>query len=502
MAVNVKRIAKNSIYLYIRMVVTMLITIFSSRVVLQTLGIEGFGTYNIIYGIVTLFLFIQSSLNTATLRFISSSIAIYCEKEQIIIFISSFQVTIALSLLILLLLETVGLYLINNVLNIGVEYRGISNFCYQVCVLSYVFQMLRIPFTSLVVSHERMSFYAIISIVESICKLLAAFLLFFSGDSKLVDYCVYISASTFICTAITIIYSVISFSTCRIYIMRNDVDYLKKILVFSGWTTLSSFSNSVSQQGGNILMNIYSGVIANAAWGIAHQVNTAFAALAASLQTAFSPQINKSYAERDIKGLMTLVSRSSSIAYYMVLFLSVPIICNVDFILDFWLVTPPDFLGKFCVFIILFQMIDTMQAPFNTLIFATGKVKFYNIWLSLILILNVIISAILLSKGYSPVFVPITMFVLNGITGLLRFLHINLYLRIEIKDYFTNYLSRMLLVTIVCFVTSYVFIFVCDKLMLGGLIKFLISAILTIFIVFLLGFSKADKHKLLGILKG
>ena len=198
MAVNVKRIAKNSIYLYIRMVVTMLITIFSSRVVLQTLGIEGFGTYNIIYGIVTLFLFIQSSLNTATLRFISSSIAIYCEKEQIKIFNSSFQVTIALSLLILLLLETVGLYLINNVLNIGVEYRGISNFCYQVCVLSYVFQMLRIPFTSLVVSHERMSFYAIISIVESICKLLAAFLLFFSGDSKLVDYCVYISASTYL----------------------------------------------------------------------------------------------------------------------------------------------------------------------------------------------------------------------------------------------------------------------------------------------------------------
>lgn len=501
MTVNVKRIAKNSIYLYIRMVVTMLITIFSSRVVLQTLGVEGFGTYNIIYGIVTLFLFIQSSLNTATLRFISNSIAICSEKEQIKIFNSSFQVTIALSLLVFLLLETVGLYIIDKVLNIGVEYKEISNFCYQVCVLSYVFQMLRIPFISLLVSHEKMSFYAIISILESVCKLLAAFLLFFSGDSKLVDYCIYISASTFICTAIAIIYSIISFSTCRVR-LKVDINYLKKIFAFSGWTTLSSFSNSVSQQGGNILMNIYSGVIANAAWGIAHQVNTAFAALAASLQTAFSPQINKSYAERDTRGLMTLVNRSSSIAYYMVLFLSVPVICNVNFVLDFWLVTPPEFSDDFCVFIMLFQMIDTMQAPFNTLIFATGKVKFYNIWLSSVLILNVIISAVLLSNGYSPVFVPITMVILNCITGILRFLHINLYLKIEIKDYLVNYLSRMLLVTGVCFIASYLCIFVCNELMLGGIVKVFISAILTVFIILLLGFSRTDKHKLLDIIKG
>ena len=477
------------------MVITMLITIYSSRIVLQALEVEGFGTYNIIYGITALFLFIQSSLNTSTLRFISNSIVTSDKNKQIVIFNSSFQVTIILLLLTFILLETIGLYIVNDILKIGVEYKSVANICYQYCIVSYLAQTLRIPFVSLIISHERMSVYAILSVVESIFKLIIAYLLVLNQE-RLVYYCFYLFISTLLCSIITIIYCVIKFPTCRVLFKRYDKDDFKDILSFSSWTTLSSFSNSMSQQGGNILMNIYSGVVANAAWGIAHQVNTAFAALASSLQNAFTPQINKSYAENDLDGLLSLLNRASAIAYYLVLLIGVPIICNIDFILQYWLITPPYYANSFCICIIIFQMIDTMQAPFNTLIFATGKVKFYNIWLSAILILNIIISAICLSNGFSPVCVPLTMLGLNAFTGILRFLHIIHILQLNVRSYFYTYLTRMFLVTVICFICSFLLTSIFDN----DFVKIILSIIVTVFIICVIGVTKEDKTRLYRML--
>lgn len=493
MSVNLKKIAKNSIYLYVRMVVTMLITIYSSRILLQNLGVEGFGTYNIIYGIVYLFLFIQSSLNTSTIRFISNSIAISNEKEQIKVFNTSFQATILLSIAVLVLLETVGLYFVNNVLKIGPEYKQISGLCYQICIISYIFQIVRIPFTSLIVSNEKMSFFAVISILESVLKLLAVILLSLSSSNTLIKYCIYIAISTLLCSLISWLYCYIRFRTCRITLRNIDFRYFKSILNFSGWTTLSSFANSLSQQGGNILMNVYNGVVANAAWGIAHQVNVAFASLASSLQTAFNPQINKSYAEKDYQGLTNLVYRASSIAYYLVLFIGLPIIFNMEFVLDFWLTDPPQYAKEFCIAIVVFQMIDTMQGPFNTLIFASGNVRFYNIWLSSILIFNIIISAILLSLGISPVCVPATMVILNGITGILRFIHVKHYLKINLHDYFKKYLIRMMVVAVCGSILLGILSYIGDVWMLNNFLEVILSVIITCLVIFFIGFSRKDK---------
>ena len=310
MAIDSKKIVKNTVYLYLRMVITMLITIFSSRIVLNSLGIDGFGTYNIILGVVVLFYFIQSALNTSTLKFLSSCIVEYDTEGQIKIFNSSLQTTIILSTLVLLLLETVGLYIVLNVLKIDAQYRQMANISYQIIIVTYIIQLVRIPYTSMIVSFEKMSFYAIISIVESVLKFVAALLLLIGGSKKIVLYCIYIFLATFICTASSIIFCKKKFNNCKINLSIN-INSLKNIGFYSGWTTLSSLSNSLAQQGGNILMNIYYGVVANAAWGIAHQVNTAFSSLASSLQMAFNPQINKSFAQNDLDNLKLLVYRAS-----------------------------------------------------------------------------------------------------------------------------------------------------------------------------------------------
>ena len=378
MAISIKTIAKNSVYLYIRMVITMLIALYSSRIVLHVLDVDGFGTYNVIYGIVVFFLFLQSSLNTTTLRFISKSIATCTESEQAKVFNTLLHTTIILIVVVFILLETLGAYIATHVLNIGEEYRDAIIPCFQICIVTFIVQTIRIPYTSLIVSHEKMSFYALISIIESVLKLLAAFLLFLSDSNRLLLYCICFCGSALSSTVLTYLYCKKNFGFYR---LKKRVDYkeVKHTMTFSGWASLSSFSNAAAQQGGNILMNVFTGVVANASWGIAHQANTAFSSLASSLQMAFTPQINKSYAERDYKGLSTLINRSSSIAFYMVTLVGVPIMCNIHFVLDIWLVTPPAYAYAFCVLIIIFQLIDTLQSPFNTLIFASNRIKEYNI---------------------------------------------------------------------------------------------------------------------------
>lgn len=272
-------------------------------------------------------------------------------------------------------------------------------------------------------------------------------------------------------------------------------------MTFSGWASLSSFSNAAAQQGGNILMNVFTGVVANASWGIAHQANTAFSSLASSLQMAFTPQINKSYAERDYKGLSTLINRSSSIAFYMVTLVGVPIMCNIHFVLDIWLVTPPAYAYAFCVLIIIFQLIDTLQSPFNTLIFASNRIKEYNIWLSSILIMNIVISSILLSKGVSPICVPATMVVLNTITGILRLIHIKYFMDIDLSVFFKRNLPKMLAVLVLSIIVSLLFNRFSLNVRLNCFFSTGMSFIITFGIIWLLGLSKNERKEIIRIVK-
>ena len=481
MAISIKTIAKNSVYLYIRMVITMLIALYSSRIVLHVLDVDGFGTYNVIYGIVVFFLFLQSSLNTTTLRFISKSIATCTESEQAKVFNTLLHTTIILIVVVFILLETLGAYIATHVLNIGEEYRDAIIPCFQICIVTFIVQTIRIPYTSLIVSHEKMSFYALISIIESVLKLLAAFLLFLSDSNRLLLYCICFCGSALSSTVLTYLYCKKNFGFYR---LKKRVDYkeVKHTMTFSGWASLSSFSNAAAQQGGNILMNVFTGVVANASWGIAHQANTAFSSLASSLQMAFTPQINKSYAERDYKGLSTLINRSSSIAFYMVTLVGVPIMCNIHFVLDIWLVTPPAYAYAFCVLIIIFQLIDT-------------------IWLSSILIMNIVISSILLSKGVSPICVPATMVVLNTITGILRLIHIKYFMDIDLSVFFKRNLPKMLAVLVLSIIVSLLFNRFSLNVRLNCFFSTGMSFIITFGIIWLLGLSKNERKEIIRIVK-
>lgn len=482
------------------MVVTMLITVFSSRIVLNSLGIDGFGTYNIVLGIVVLFYFIQSALNTATLKFLSSSLVEHDKEGQQKIFNAAFQTTTISIVIVFLLLETVGLYIVLNVLNIDFSYRHAANISYQIIIVTYLIQLIRIPYTSMIISFEKMSFYAGISIFESILKFLAAILLLLGENEKLILYCIYLFLASLLCTAWSIIYCLRKFQNCRVRPYVN-VSHLKTISSYSGWTTLSSLSNSLAQQGGNILMNIYYGVVVNAAGGIAHQVNSAFSSLASSLQMAFNPQINKSFAQNDTENLKLLVYRASFLAYYLIILIGIPIICNIHYVLNLWLKTPPEYSFSFCIWIIIYQMIDTFQAPFNILLYASGRIKLYNIWLSSVLLLNIVISAILLYKGFSPICVPITMVSLNFITGILRLLHIQYILKIDISNFYHPFLSRMVITSIIGFSVSYLISYWGKILCINQFVVLCASCVIMLVLIAYIGVSANERERAINIIK-
>ena len=378
---DTKRIAKNTIFLYVRMIITMLITLYTSRVILNVLGVEDYGVYNIIAGIVVLLAFLQTAMTNASQRYITYELG-KGELESVKkVFSMSMTTHITISLLIFFLAETIGLWFINTQLNIPANRMLAANWVYQFSILTFIVNLIRIPYNASIIAYENMSFYAYISIIESILKLLIVYVLCISPSDKLILYAILLCGVAIICTFIYKIYCCKKFLTCN-YTYFWDKKLYWQLMRFSGWTMLGGISNVSAQQGGNILLNMYNGVVSNAAFGIANQVSYAVYAFSSNFQIAFNPQITKLHAVGDSLHLNNLVNKASLFSYYLMLLFAVPFMINTEIILKLWLKNVPEYTVGFCQLMVVYQLIDAFQAPLNTLIFSTGKIKNYNIWLS------------------------------------------------------------------------------------------------------------------------
>lgn len=312
---NNKRIAKNTLYLYVRMLVMMLISLYTSRIVLQTLGVEDFGIYNVIGGVVVLLHFLNNAMNNATQRFLSYEIGRGDEERTKKVFSMSINCHIIIAVIVVLLAETIGLWFVNNKLNIPVERINASHFVYQFSLLAFIFSILRVPYNALIISNERMSFYAYSTILESILKLLIAFALIMSPWDRLILYSVMMALAPGLINILYIFYSNRKFSTTASYTFFWDRGMFKSLMSFSGWSMFNGGTALAAQQGSNFLINIFNGVRANAAFGISNQVSSAIYGLVNNFQLAFQPQIVKYYASGDEDALSKLVSRASSISF-------------------------------------------------------------------------------------------------------------------------------------------------------------------------------------------
>lgn len=389
-----------------RMLITMAIGLFTSRIVLRTLGIEDYGIYNIVGGVVVLFNFVNQSLLSGTQRFLSYELG----KEQPdvrIVFSACAKMHIGLSVIFFIVAETVGLWFVNTQLNIPETRMIAANLAYQFSVLGCVVQIIRCPYNAAIISYERMSIYAYISIVEAVLKLVTAYILLVIVLDKLILYSIVTFVVLTIVSLIYIIYCYKHLPDVRIIRVRKN-PYYKEIFNFSKWTIFGSLANMGKEQGLNLIINLFYGVTLNAAVGVANQVNTHISSFVHGFQQALNPQLTRSEAGHNRDRQADLIFKSSKFSFLIMLALAAPIMLNLDYLLYLWLGEYPAHTTSICYIIIIGVLIETLSGPLWVSIYATGRIRIYQIVIGTIALLNVPLSYVFCKIGMVPEMVYIT----------------------------------------------------------------------------------------------
>lgn len=405
---NNKRIAKNTLLMYFRMFITMGVSLYTSRVVLNVLGIVDYGIYNVVGGVVAMFAFLNGTLSGATSRFLTYELGSKNNERLVKVFSSSFTIHLGLAILIFIIGETIGLWFLENKLIIAEDRMFAARIVYQFSIISSMISVIKVPSTAAIIAHERMNVYAYVSIIEVSLKLLIVFLLVIGNLDKLILYSFLTLVVTIIVTSIYQIYSYRKFPECKLKI-SFDKEMMKPMLTYSGWDLYGNLSIMVRGQGINILLNTFFGSIINAASGIATQVQNSVTGFADNFLTAVRPQIVKNFAAGNIKEMQKLIFNSSKFSFIMLFLISFPLILENEFIMKLWLVKVPDYAIVFCQLSLINNLISIMFRTIMFSIHATGNMKRISFINGTIYILVLPVSYVLLELGFDPV----TPFVVN-----------------------------------------------------------------------------------------
>lgn len=482
------------------MLIMMGISFYTSRLVLEALGIEDFGVYNIVGGIVLLFSFLNNAMANATQRFISFELGSEHGIGLKKIFCMSVNCHILIAIILFLLSETIGLWFVNSYLNIPEDRMVAANIVYQFSIFSFVANIVRVPYYAVIISHERMVFFAYISILEAILKLGIVYIILYSSFDRLIQYgalnfIIYIST-----LILYIIYTRKQFKECRFSKYWNK-NIFRSLMSFSGWSMVNGSSSIVAQQGGNILLNIFFNVGINAGYGVAIQVSNAIYQFVSNFQVSFQPQIVKLYAHNDIEEESILLTRASKFSFFLVFIIFLPIAMSMDECLSIWLKDVPPYASQLTLWMIIFFLIDAIQGPLWMAIYGTGKIKSYTIWTSILTFLNLPISFILLVQGFSPICVVIIRVVLNVCCSIYRCILINRLIGYPIKSYLEMVLFQVTPVIAICLPLAYLI----RKSFTSSLLNlFIVSGIILILspiVVYFVGLCKEERKKLYKLFK-
>ena len=398
---NNKRIAKNTLLLYFRMLFMMVVSLYTSRVILNALGVEDFGIYNVVGGVVAMFTVISGSLSAAISRFITYELGKGDQSKLNKIFSASVTIQLLLSLIIVVLIESVGVWFLNAKMTIPADRITAANWVLQFSIITFVINLISVPYNAAIIAHERMSAFAYISILEAVCKLAIAFLIMVSPMDRLVFYAILMCVVSVIVRFTYGHYCKKHFTECT-YHFHWDKDILKKMFGFAGWNFIGAASGVLKDQGGNIIINLFFGPTVNAARGIAIQVNSAIMGFVSNFMTALNPQITKSYASGDREYMMTLIFQGARLSFYMLLLLSLPVLVNTHYILVLWLKLVPEHAVLFVQLILIFAMSESISNPLVTAMLATGKIRNYQIVVGGLQMMNLPISYVCLRFGCIP----------------------------------------------------------------------------------------------------
>ncbi len=473
-----KRIAKNTIMLFIRTLFVMFISLYTSRVILEALGVEDYGIYQVVGGMVMMFSIISSSLSTAISRFITFEIGSGDKERLKKIFSTSITIQIVIALIVTLLVEVIGIWFMDTEMQIPAERMNAARWVLHCSVLTFCINLLSVPYNACIIAHEHMSAFAYISILEAVIKLAICYAIMVSPIDKLIFYAILM---LLLAVAIRIIYAVYCHRKFEESRAKNGFDksIFKEMIGFSGWSFFNNSAFILNNQGINMLMNVYFGVVVNAARGIAVQVENSVLQFVNSFTTAINPQITKSYANGDLQGMHKLVCRGARFSYFMILFIALPIIIEAEQILCMWLVEVPEHAVAFVQLSLIMGMCDCIGNTGYTACIATGKLKKYSLIITSIACLEFPLAWGFFATGAAPEYAYITYIAVKTTILFVRMFLLKNLVELKISMYVNQVLIPITLTTIVAIIIP----FVAHTTITPGILRFSATTVLSIICV-------------------
>ncbi len=443
-----KLIAKNTLLLYARMILVLGVSLYTSRIVLATLGVVDYGLYNIVGSVVTMFVFLRSAMGNATNRYISFTLGKGDDQELKIVFSTSLIIHIALALLIVVLAETLGLWVFYKHLSIPPERMNAAFWAYQFSILTTAVGVMSVPYDADIIAHERMSAFAYISILDVTLKLIMVYLLTYISFDKLILYSFFLFGIQVINRIIYGVYCNRHFPESR-FSLIIDKSLMKEMFSFASWNLIGNMAAIGSSQVLNIFLNMFFGPVVNAARGVANQVQGAVKGFILNFQYAVIPQITKTYATDNLNRMHMLIISSSKFSFFLFFVLALPIMLEAKFVLGIWLVEVPDHTVAFMRLILVIMFFESLEQPLHTANLATGKLKKFQTAKGLILMLMIPVSFIALKLGYAPESVFYIQLIVTMVSLYVQLLMIRPLIKLSLNRYFKEVVLRTFIVTVV-----------------------------------------------------
>lgn len=496
-AANNKRIAKNTILLYLRMLLMMVISLYTSRVILNALGVDDYGIYNVVGGVVAMFSILSGTLSAAVSRFITFALGKGDLDSMKKVFSTSVNVQILLAIIIAVLLETIGIWFLNTKMVIPENRLFAANIVFQISIVSFAINLWSIPYNATIIAHEKMSAFAYISIFESIAKLFIAFIVSYCITDKLIVYAILILLVGLIVRLIYGHYCKKHFQECS-YTFVIDKPLLKEIFVFSGWNFIGASSAVLRDQGSNLLVNVFFGPGVNAARGIATQVSGTVSSFVNNFMVAVNPQITKSYASKDWDYMMSLISKSARFSYYILLILAVPLIMCIDYILEIWLGIVPDHTANFVRLILVFTLSECLANPLITAMLANGNIRNYQIVVGGCQLFNIPISYILLKWGYAVEAVFIVNIIVSIVADFVRVYMLRTMISFSAGKFIKSVFLNVAVVTVMAFAIPIIAYIYFPRGLLYTLLTGIISLVSVGLSIWVFGLHTSERNMLLN----
>ncbi|MEY8708714.1 lipopolysaccharide biosynthesis protein [Bacteroides faecichinchillae] len=495
-----RRIAKNTLFLYFRQMLVIVVSLYTVRVVLAALGVEDYGIYNVVGGFVAMFNILSGALSVAISRFITYEMGqegdkLFLQK----IYSSSVIIQIGMGFFIVLLLVTFGVWFVREQLVIPQNRLNAAVYVLLFSTISFFVNLLSVPYNALIIAHEQMKAFAYISIVEAVLKLLVAFLLIVLSLDKLILYglCTVI-VSCIICFSYAF-YCKRHFEECC-FILEFDKKLLSRMFAFSGWAFLGNGSFVMKEQGVNILLNMFCGPVVNAARAITTQVTTAVTMFVSNFMQAVNPQITKSYSSGNLENMRRLIFNSSRFSFFLLLLLGLPLMKNADYILGLWLVSVPEYASLFIQLLLIFCLMDCLVQPLMTGLLAEGNIRTYEFALVVLNVGNVMLSYLALKHGIVPGSVYVVSILIEvGVMWVRIYLSSKAY-GLSVKSYCMEVCGKSIVIATLAGGITYWISLPFENAFWNCIITSILIVLVTVIVIWTIGLSKHERFLIFSTL--